>query len=188
MVKLRAADAISVIANIGVLAGLGFLGWEINQNTQAIEGATLQALSEQSVGVASIGVENRELRVAFARQQRGVEYMTPEDASILAWWYAGALRIAENRYQQASIGTLGEDFNIVLGGTAQTYRQPFFGQYWRGVRSYHTPDFAEWVDANLIPLVQDSIPPQIPDLVLPEVRDALPREGSGGGGTSSTVP
>ena len=73
MIKIRAAEAISVIANIGVLAGLGFLAYEIRQNTQAIESATIQALAQQTLDASMIGVENPELRVAFARASRGLE-------------------------------------------------------------------------------------------------------------------
>ena len=178
MIKIRAAEAISVIANIGVLAGLGFLAYEIRQNTQAIESATIQALAQQTLDASMIGVENPELRVAFARASRGLEYVTPEDYSILTWWYTGLLRVAENRFQQTTLGTLSGDLNTLSSGSVLAYRNPFFGLFWPRVRSNYSTDFAEYVDATLLPLSQASALTAPPDLVLPEVRDALPRDGS----------
>jgi hypothetical protein len=179
MVKIRAVDAVSVIANIGVLVGIGLVAYEVRQNTQAIESATIQALAQQTMELTLIGVENPELRVAFARASRGLEYVTPEDYSILTWWYTGLLRVAENRFQQTTLGTLSGDVNVISSGSVLAYRNPFFGLFWPSIRSNYSHDFAEWVDANLLRLVQDSsgVAP-VPDLVLPEVRDALPRNGS----------
>jgi hypothetical protein len=177
MIKIRAADAVSIIANIGVLAGLGFLGWEIRQNTQAIEGATMQSFADQSLELSLVGVENPELRIAFARAGRGLEFVTPEDNSVLTWWYTGLLRVAENRYRQAAVGTLPDTYPFA-SGSRRALRNPYFGEFWRANRDDYPTDFAEWVDANLIPLVQDSIPQAAPDLLLPEVRDALPRDSS----------
>lgn len=179
MQKIRVGHAISVIANIGVLAGLGFLGYEIRQNTQAIEGGTIQSLAQQTLEASMIGVEHPELRLAFARAGRGLEYTTPEDYSILAWYYVGLLRIAENRHQQVSLGTLSADPNILTSASKAAWRHPFFGFYWQATRSNYSDDFAQWVDANLIPLVQESSPTP-PGFELPEVRDALPRTGSSG--------
>src|SRR5262245_21570555 len=172
MVKIRVSDAISLIANIGVLAGLGFLAYEIHQNTQAVQGATVQALAEQGMDASFVAVGNPELRLAYARAGRGLEYMTPEDASILGWWYNATIRIAENRYRQSKLGTLSADIDTLLGGGVVGYRHPYFGEYWRNARANYSADFAEWVDKNLVPLVQSSITTApSPDLVLQEVRE-----------------
>jgi hypothetical protein len=174
MKKIDVAQAISIVANFGAIVGIGFLAYEIHQNTQAIGGVTVQAIAEQGMTASFIAIQNRELRLAYQRAGRGLEYMTPEDFSVLSWWYSGVMRVQENRYRQVTLGTVGGKVTDLMGG-ASAYRHPVFGLYWQRSRDQYPNDFAEWVDANLIPLVQGSIALP-PDFMLPEARDAVARK------------
>jgi hypothetical protein len=175
MKKIDVAQAISIVANFGAIVGIGFLAYETHQNTQAIDGMTVQAIAEQGMTASFIAIQNRELQLAYQRAGRGLEYMTPEDFSVLSWWYSGVMRMQENRYRQVTLGTVGGGVTDLMGGGASAYRHPVFGLYWQRHRDEYPKDFVEWVDANLIPLVQDSFA-STPDLLLPEARDAVARK------------
>lgn len=56
----------SLLAALGVMASLGLVAYELRQNTQAVVGQTLQALAEQHTELALAGVENADLRTAWA--------------------------------------------------------------------------------------------------------------------------
>lgn len=177
MKKIDVAHAVSIIANLGVIAGIIFLGYEIRQNTVAISGATIQAISEQSQQSAYLALEVPELQTAWQRAGRGLEYMTAEDLSVLTWYFTGMVRTVENRFRQAQIGTVYAEIIEQIGGNSGAYRHPFFGFFWSFSRNEYSEDFREWVDENLIPLVQEKIIVNIPqDLILPDARIALPRE------------
>jgi hypothetical protein len=176
MRKIDLGQLLTIVANLGVIAGIGFLAYEMRQNTIAISGATVQAIASQSQQTSFIGLEVPELQLAWQRAGRGLRYATPEDISNLAWWYSGVMRLVENRYRQAQLGTVNAAVVSQLGGFSDTYRQPFFGMYWEIHRHEYAEDFALWVDANLLPLVQDSVYLGPPDSLLPEALDALPRD------------
>ena len=176
MKKIDLGQLLSSVANLGVIAGIGFLAFEMRQNTIAISGTTLQSIASQSQQAAFIGLEVPEIRLAWDRAGRGLRFMTPEDYSALGWWYSGVMRMDENRYRQAQLGTVNAEVLGQLGGNAVTYSHPFFGMYWENARDYYAEDFALWVDENLLPRVQDSVSTAPPEFLLPEARDALPRD------------
>jgi hypothetical protein len=151
-------DFRDTVGLVAVIAGLVFVGLEIRQNTAATRGATLQAIAEQGQATFDIALENREVRVAYQRTRPGLRYATPEDLVVLGWWYGSVLRIAENRYRQVQLGILPEDALTQLGGASLAYRHPYFGVFWESQRPTVPSDFATWVEANLLPFVEDSLP------------------------------
>ena len=48
MKKIDVGRAISILANVGVIVGIGFLALEIRQNTNAVETAALQGMLDVS--------------------------------------------------------------------------------------------------------------------------------------------
>ena len=177
MKKIDLGQPLAIVANLGVIAGIAFLAYEMRQNTVAITGSTLNALSEQSRQLADVGLATPELRLAYARVGRGLEFMTPEDAHVLGWWYASIMRVAENRYRQSTIRSVYSDIVGQLGGASDVYRHPYFGFYWKLNRHQFAEDFAEWADKEMLPSVEESLTLLPQELWLPEVRDALPRDG-----------
>ena len=101
--------------------------------------------------------------------------MTPEDFSVLAWWYTGVMRVVENRYRQAGFGTINAEIVGSFGGNSDTYRHPAFGVIWELTRHQYAEDFASWVDEALVPEVRSTLF-QLDEWMLPEARDAQPRE------------
>ena len=94
----------------------------------------------------------------------------------MTWWYSGILRITENRFRQANLGTVSGNIMNQAGAPISgiAYRHPVFGVYWENNHYVHPEGFALWVDANLVPLVQESLD-QLEPLMLPAALDASPQ-------------
>lgn len=148
--KQRAA---SYLAALGVIASLGLVAYELRQNTQAVVGQTMQALAEQHTSLANAGVESSDLRKAWtAAISEGVAGLTEEQDEILSWFYAGVVRVTENRFRQYQIGTLDQEQLLQFGATGPVFRNPYFKDWWPGRRGYHSADFVEFVERELVPL------------------------------------
>lgn len=142
----------SFIAAAGVMASLGLVAYELRQNTQAVVGQTVQALAEQHADLALAGVESVELRRAFNLANEDLSSLSADEWSLLTWFYAGVMRVTENRFRQYQLGTIDADALMHLGASGPIFRNAYFKEWWPGRRSYHPPDFRAFVDTALVPL------------------------------------
>ena len=143
----------SYLAALGVIASLGLVAYELRQNTQAVVGQTMQALAEQHTGLATAGVESAELRDAWkVATGEGVASLTEDQDELLSWFYAAVVRVTENRFRQYQLGTLDQHQVLQFGAMGPVFRNPYFKSWWPGRRGYHSADFVEFVDRELMPL------------------------------------
>lgn len=142
-----------VLAALGVIASLVFVAVEVRQNTNAVRGATLQAVSQQSLDLVILGIQDPALREAFLAAE--IEGLTPEQRDLMEWFYAAKLRADENRFRQVELGTLDpSSFQYLSNHFA--YRFPEFAAYWaRGGQNY-APDFRALVEREFLPMAGES--------------------------------
>jgi hypothetical protein len=134
---------------LGVILSLGFVAYEIRQNTAAVRSGTIQAISEQSFTSVAQPVENGELREALQAATTG-DTLTVDQRFHLDIWYTGLLRIQQNRYMQTQLGTLGEEAALFIGGRGGAYALPAFQEYWEANRSGFPEEFAAWLEEFVI--------------------------------------
>lgn len=136
-------------AATGVILGLVFVGIEIRANTAAIQGETLQAISDQST----------DLQMQFATDPELVRLMPrvigdsilpsdldDEDQYRVLVSYLSIVRVAENRYQQAALGTVPGEGVDQFGGTSVLYTTPYIRALWPIIRGNFAPDFLEYFE------------------------------------------
>ncbi len=140
------------LAAIGVMASLVFVALEVRQNTAAVRGATLQAVSQQSLDLAMIGIDNVDLRSAFFTARRSPEALTDDQKQILTWFITSKLRADENRFRQIQLGTLDASSSGQLSNN-MVYRFHHFAEYWAANSGVWDADFREVVEAEYLPLV-----------------------------------
>ena len=128
-----------------------FVGLEIRQNTNTVRGATLQAVSQQSFDLAVAGLDNPALRAAFSAAYE--EALSPDQESLMSWFYAAKLRADENRYRQVELGILDESVFAQLSNHV-AYRFAYFATYWAQSSSTYSPDFQTVVEREFLPLSQ----------------------------------
>lgn len=146
-----------LVAAGGVVLSLLFVGLEIRANTNAVRGATIQGISDQSLTVTLAIAEIPEMRAGFSKVLAGREQeLTLEEEDAVVQLYSSAMRISENRFRQLDLGVL--DSPGAVGGGSALYRVPFFRAYWAARKTEFPDDFVDYVERVLLPLTQDSVP------------------------------
>lgn len=146
-----------MIAVGGVVLSLLFVGLEIRANTQAVRGATIQGISDQSITVTLAIAEIPEMRAGWAKVLAGREgELTLEEEDAVTLLYSSAMRISENRFRQMALGVLDSPSSV--GGGSGLYRVPFFRAYWATRKSEYPEDFVDYVERALLPIAHDSVP------------------------------
>ena len=142
-------ETAEVLGVVGVVASLIFVGVGIRQNTYAVRGATVQAVSQQSLDLVMSGLDNPEVRSAFdaAREDR----LSPEQRILMNWFISAKLRADENRFRQVELGIL-EASTFQQLSNHQAYRLPHFAEYWDLRGGDFAPDFQEFVVQEYLPL------------------------------------
>ena len=93
---------------VGVIASLSFVAVEARrQNTAAVRGATLQAVSQQSLDLVMAGLDNPDLRSAFRTAKESSENtLTEEQKNLLGRFISAKLRADGKRFRQVQLGTV----------------------------------------------------------------------------------
>jgi hypothetical protein len=76
---LKPKEILDVVGTIGVLVGLGFVGLQIRQNTNAVRAAALQSIAEMSLEAALAVAQDDDLSEAYGlamRQGPTVSHLT----------------------------------------------------------------------------------------------------------------
>src|SRR5210317_716376 len=98
---------LSLGANIGVLAGIFLLIFEIRQNRQAIRAQTRNDLAQGAISLISLAVENPHVADIVVRSNRG-EDLTETEKYILFSRAESYFRYFENVHYQYRIGAYDE--------------------------------------------------------------------------------
>ena len=67
-----------IIGTLSVVLGLVFVGFQIRQNTDAVRGATVQAIAEMSMENIALLVESPELREAYSIVRNNSDALSDE--------------------------------------------------------------------------------------------------------------
>ena len=149
MKKLDLGQAIGILANVGVIAGIVFLGLELRQNNSLLEAEAAHNLLQNRIATSTLILENPEVAELFVKIESG-EPLTP----------AEDLRV--DRYLQTSILKWQWEFSESLAGRIDVlplagYRQQFHDgplgsrrqEQWAGMKHILPPDFVEWFEDNV---------------------------------------
>lgn len=133
---------------VGVVLGLVFVGVEIRTNTKAVQGATLQGISDQSLSLQiSIATDEHLVRLMPQIILGGAvpDDFGQEDQYRVTLTYRSLLKVSENRFRQTSLGTVPEGGVEQFGVRSLLYATPYFRDIWPIVRGSITGDFARFL-------------------------------------------
>lgn len=154
---MREITLTGLVSNVVVVLGLVFVGLEIQQNTDAVKGATIQALAEMSQANTLAGLENPDLREAYMIvREFGPDSLNRAQLDLLGWYTTASLRVMENRFHQVELGTL--DDLSTAGGGEPFFRTLWFRGWWarNGAQAYGGTPFFEFVESEL--MTQNELP------------------------------
>ena len=146
MKKIDLGQLISILANLGVIAGILFLAYEIRQNNQFLAEQTAYSILQNQISWTDlIGTDADAARLVFA----------PGNDSSLT-------QVEEIQRFELLLGVLGRwewEFRRFRMGIAELppierfrafYRRAQLERDWDELRPQLTPEFAVWLDANVV--------------------------------------
>jgi len=148
--KLDLGQTVTILANVGIIAGIVFLGIELQQNN-ALLGAQARATRAQvRMDGTDLLVSTPELMRAFAREQSG-ESLSELDQMYLNYAALGIFVRWEYVYGEYREGLIEEDSVPVENWRYYFSAAPTMAKEWEAIGrfSFH-PDFVQWMDENVV--------------------------------------
>lgn len=144
------------VAAVGVILSMVFVGLEIRENTKAVRGATIQAISDQSILGLLEGAADPDWIRILTRLSDGVGFgdLSPEDQMRYNLRASATARMMENRWRQTELGILGDSGLGIATGTrnAEWFRSEHFRTYWRegNMASLWEPAFVDFMETEVM--------------------------------------
>jgi hypothetical protein len=150
MKKIDLGQAITIMANVGVIAGIIFLAFELRQNNELLASqarsnlvsgrATYQQyVATNDGGIAEIIVKVRD------------SALTPTERFRLNVHWALVINNWASMYQEVESGPLDEQ-DIPIRNWAGTFSaNPDFRRRWDQLKVDHAPGFVRFIDETIIP-------------------------------------
>jgi hypothetical protein len=148
--KIDLGQSISMLANIGVIAGLIFIAYELRQNTLATELAASQGFHDASGAANRMMVENPHISLLIASDIEGEELSQAERIQLNNALH-NQFRAWEMNYWQFEQGALDEElwrgYSNYVADIVASYDTA--EEYWRQRPDYFTPGFNAFVEYAL---------------------------------------
>ena len=140
---------LTLISNFGVLLGITFLAYEIQQNTLTTQAQTRDSITEKQMTFYDIGISNPDALELFLRGNANeLEPGTLEFTRYL-WIIRSQTRMWENEWYQAQLGTFeSEEFQarLCLWSGALNVNSIGYKNVWSRIRDTYAPEFREVLD------------------------------------------
>jgi hypothetical protein len=150
MKKIELGQTISILANIGVIAGIVFLAYELRQNTLATEIASAQNVITNIGDRDAVIIESDEFANILLRAEAR-EQLTPSESLRLNFLFSDALRGWQSIFLQYERGALDDAmWHTQLTETKQTLNGfATIRAYWDVNKERYSPEFNELLESLL---------------------------------------
>jgi hypothetical protein len=144
-----------LIAVVGVIVSLVFVGLELRQNTAAVRGATFQALSDASAADLSAIAHNPPMAALLQRvyfEDVGAGDFSDSDNMQLYFYYMAFARRLENSYLQFESGIVDDRIFESYGWRDAILTRPHFREFWdhRGGGAGVSPEFRRFFESRIL--------------------------------------
>ena len=142
-------EGVSLIANIGVIGSIIFLGLEMQQNTEMTQSQTRNSIVENQLSVYEKMIENPELFDIADKRSANLDVADAERQQLHVF-ILSQLRIWENEFYQYQIGLYAaEEFDARKIWWGKIMRRPVNLQTWRVEQETFYPDFRIYMNELL---------------------------------------
>ncbi len=153
MKKIDLGQTLSLIANVGVIAGILLLVYELNQNRAMMEAQVRQQIS-QGVADGHFAVATNpdlsEIIVDFSDRCTTMDECESAEEFRFNQWSNATFRTWENAHYQYRRDLYDEtEFSAQKESWRSILTRPGIANRWRSVRMSYSPEFAAEVDALL---------------------------------------
>ena len=137
---------LTLLANLGVLAGIIFLAMELQQNSKMMEAQTRDSITEKQMEMYGWVATNRDLATVWSAGLRGV-LEDPIDQAMFTSYLQGIMREWENSHRQFQLGLFSQDeFEARLNRWRSLLAIDSARNVWTRSRSSFASDFRLLVD------------------------------------------
>ena len=142
----RLKDSLEIIGVVAIIVSLGFVTYEIRQNTNAVRSTVIHSISQQSFDAIALVIENKDLRKAQDAVIAGIA--TQDELRLSDLFYTALLRVQLNRFFQSEIGVIDREMVLAVGGRrgGAVYRRREFVDFWARNRDDYTESFQSYMD------------------------------------------
>ena len=146
MKKLDLGQTINTLANVGVIAGIVFLGLELQQNNLLLRNQARYVLMDNIVTANTRWAENAELMDVRVKAINGeplsqaeILRLVADSAAVFANWAW--------EYDQYRLGLMDAIPEAYRGHLS---RQPYRVEHWEQNKHTYDPEFVRFMDENVI--------------------------------------
>jgi len=149
--NLGLGQVIAILANVGVIAGIGILAIEISQNTRSLEVGAYQALMERIARINELGLENpRVFAVNRDHAQSSLAELNPEEYQIVTSVALLVIRLGDMAFHQYDRGLIATDrLESALGPLLDSVCRPSFQETWAEFRHNYVESYRSYVEARI---------------------------------------
>ena len=150
MKKIDLGQTVSILANIGVIAGIVFLAFELQQNNRLMAAQARAFESEMSRSYSQDVLQNSDVATAITKHQNGEELTDIEETQVYFLGFR-LLRSWQWELGELQAGMLDEA-TINVTGKRGAYRSNDTGvrtAFERG-RGIFRPGFVQWMEENIV--------------------------------------
>ncbi len=149
MNRQQRRDWIEIIGVAAVIITLGFVALEVRQNTNAVRSAVVLGVTEQSIDVYELLIQDDSLREAMRAVDAGTA--RPEQQDRINLLFSSITRLQQNRFLQIELGVVDKDTLLLLGGRGDVFRREGYRAYWAQRRNEHSPEFRAYMEEVVMP-------------------------------------
>ena len=149
MDRQQRRDWIEIIGVAAVIITLAFVALEVRQNTNAVRSAVVQGVTEQSIDVYEMLIQDNSLREAMRAVDAGTA--TPDQQDRIYMLFSMITRLQQNRFLQVELGVVDKETLMLLGGRGDVYRRAGYRAYWEQRRNEHSPEFRAYMEQEVMP-------------------------------------
>ncbi len=152
MKKIALGQTITILANIGVIAGIVFLAVELQQNNELLESEARQALVDRRISLAEIVASNAELANVVAKAQAG-EALAPGEQRQLYALNVSIFAMVESQFAEYQRGRL-EFEDVTVGGLINALSGSGLSgnvlEFWTAWKNTTNGEFRAFVEEHVI--------------------------------------
>ena len=150
--KLDAGQTITVLANLGVIAGIAFLAFELRQNNQFLAAQVSYAHHEAERQRRSLLITNDGGITEIVMKSVNQEELTQVENYRLLIYYNNMLEDFEWQFREVQAGRLPED-RLNVSNWRGVWSQPRMVQNYEQSKANRDPAFVEYWQENVVDVV-----------------------------------
>ena len=145
MKKIDLGQSVAIVANLGVIAGIVFLAFELRQNNQLLRAQAQMQLAENRQGANEDIYQDEGIAQILVKAGRGEELDDVEQLRLTRLW-ANSFSKWQAEFAQMKSGLLTDEDVTPGAWNRALHFNPGMLAAWRESRDRFPQDFVEWTE------------------------------------------